>query len=294
MKVKTSGFALDFQSTTIFDFLRYLKKNVSYVKGNRILVVDELEGTDFLWGGYLLHYRPEKIMPKVKLTSNEIETLLDEIKEKDVYHGEFNFFLINTSTRKGLFQTHAKTSGWFYFSSWLGHRFEAFRKETKNKDAWFVPSPLFTQGTFKEFLEKVDRIKNATIATSHYEVAEESYQALSGETSRHIEQFIFYKKDKPNWKKIRKALLSIYTKAPREMKVIGLLNGDDVPFSLADNLEVFYRQDYEQWMRNLKFANKDIRLSVNNSQTIKDLIQIYKETLPLTRLDKHESKKTSL
>ena len=36
MKVKTSGFALDFQNTNIFDFLRYLKKDVAYVRQNRI------------------------------------------------------------------------------------------------------------------------------------------------------------------------------------------------------------------------------------------------------------------
>ena len=214
--------------------------------------------------------------------------MLDEIIEKNVYHGEFNFFLINTNTRKGLFQTHAKTSGWYFFSSYLGHRFESFKKDTNNRAAWFTPSALFTQGNFSDFLNKVERVKDATIATSNYEVQEEDFQALNEEASRHIEKFIFYKRDKGNLRKIRGLLLSIFNKQPKELEVTGVLNGEDVPFSLENNLEVFSQQDYEKWMRNLKFADKDIKLSVNSSQTIKDLISIYYETLPITRLDQRD------
>ncbi|MCD9187265.1 MAG: hypothetical protein LUM44_12595 [Pyrinomonadaceae bacterium] len=289
MKVKTSGFALDFQDVTIYDFLRYLKKEVSYTKEDRILVVDQIENADMLWGGYLLHLKEERIFPQVKLTEDEIETVLHRITDKNVYHGDFNFFLINTITRKGLFQSHSKTSGWTYFAKYLGHRFNNFKKDTNNRQAWLVTSALFRQGSFEEYLEKFDRINKVTIETSHYEVQAPHYRKLNEEASRRVEQFLFYKRDKWNLKKIKNSISSIfYEEQPENLRIEGNIGDIETAYTTANDVEVFYEQDFEEWMKNLKFNDKSRNKSVNSSQSIKELIRIYKETLPITGLDQSD------
>lgn len=290
MKVKTSGFALDFQGVNIFDFLRYLRKEVGYIRDNRILVVDEIENTNGLfWGGYFLNLREEKLTTQVKITEKELEIVLHEITEEDVYHGAFNFFLINTNTRKGLFQTYAGAARWSNFSFYLNHRFNNFQKDTNNREAWFVPSALFTQVSFEEYLNKFEWIKEIAIETSHYEVDERDFQSLNGEATRRVEIFKFYKRDKWNLKRIKKSLLSIYKEEKAEdLRFEGTIDGVPRAYTLANNTEIFYEQEYEDWVKNLIFTDKDRNKSVNSSQSIRDLIRIYYDTLYITRLDQRD------
>lgn len=289
MKVKTSGFAWDFKNVNIFDFLHYLKKDVAYIRDNRILVVDSIKNTDNLWGGYLLNIREEKASTQVKLTEEELEVVVKRIVEKDVYNGEFNFFLINGHTRKGLFQTYFNAAPWSYFSFYLSHRFNKFARDEKLKDVSFTPRALFRQQSIEEYINQFERIKEIVIEASHYEVTEPSFRRLEEQAQRRIEIFKFYKRKKWDLGTIKESLLSIINEEKADdLKVSGVISGVDTVYELVNNVEVFYDEEYEDWIKNLSFTDKNRLNSVNSSQTIKELVRIYNETLVLTRLDQRD------
>jgi len=289
MKVKTSAFAWDFSGTNIFQFLRYLKKDSAYVYDNRVLIVDELTGHDgVFWAGYLLSLREEKTFPKVKLTDDELEVILEDIG-KDVHHGEFSFFLINVNTRKGLYQTYSNGARWTAFVKYLSHRFNKFLRDENIKDAMFIPSPIFREKTFETYVEQFDWIKEIRIESSYYAVTDKAYRRLDEEAQRRVEIFKFYKGSKSNLKAIKNALFDIATGEKTDrLKVDGTIAGVETACTLANNVEVFAEEEYGDWIQKLKFTDKHRENSVNSSQTIRDLIRIYRETLPLTRLDQRE------
>jgi hypothetical protein len=289
MKVKTSAFALDFHGVNIFEFLRYLRDDAVYIRQNRVLILDELQNVENMWGGYLLNLREERTTPQVKLTEEELEVVFHEITDEDLRHAEFNFFIINTNTRKGLFQTYSRAARWTYFAHYLGHRFNKFMSDTNRRDVWFVPSPIFRQETFEAHLQEFEWIKEIKIEASRYDIPESSFRKLKEQAQRRVEIFKFYKRHKWNLRTIKESLITIFSEEKAEdLRIEGTVAGVESVYTLANNVEVFYEEEYEEWIRNLTFTDKTRSNSVNTSQTIVELLRIYNETLLLTRLDKRD------
>ncbi|HLA96645.1 MAG TPA: hypothetical protein VK612_13055 [Pyrinomonadaceae bacterium] len=307
MDVKTSGFVWDIVGVELREFLLYLREHRDDEFENRRLLIDQIEFENDedqaepngffdeedepqeMWGGYLINLREERAIPVASIEEEEIEIDLQTVGDETKHHAEFNFFLINLATGKGLFQSYARAARWTYFVKYIGHRFENFKVGRVGQRPTLRQTPLFTQGTFEQNIDQLEWIKEIQIEMSVHTVRDPWFRRLDDECSRKIEIFRFYRNSIWDLRNIQRAARRIFqTEAAADMKVTGTVGGVEAVYTFTNDVEVFFTQEYEEYIRRLRSDAVALDDCVNNSRTIRDLLEIYNETLETTRIDQIE------
>lgn len=285
MQVKTSAFTLSIQGITLEEYLSYLRDNYTYSLEKRFLIVDKIDGKENLWGGFLLTMRDEKETAQVRLDGNRLEVILAKVQD-GFDNGLFNFFLINTKTTKGLYQTYQHSAPITKFFFHLNHLVNKYASDRRRNDITFSPSPLFRKEAFEEYVKKFDTIKEIIIEPSYYKAREPFYQGLSSEADRYVHTFKYYQYSPRSVEKIVDSLIGIFNKnKPKALKIKGKIGDLERLYDVANDVEIYDQMDYNEWVKNLAYSVNDIKDAVNQSAAVRLLLDVYARTLPLTRLD---------
>ncbi len=288
MNVKTSAFIIEITNATNEDFFIHLKSDFLYDYQNKVLIVDKIDGRPELWGGYLMSLRDYRVRTSVTYSANELEVILEHL-EANKHDADFNFFLFNQITGKGIFQHYHSTPRWSGFKWYLSHRFNKFRSSSKNKDAVALISPIFKEDSLEIYLKEISLIKEIQLEGAFYRYQNKGFRQLAAQANRKIHTLKYYKQADVSFEAIKEGLLELISEnnVPG-LKIKGEIDGVEKFYDIANNIDILFQEEYNEWLRHLSFSGKDIRKSVNQSAMIKHLLTLYNTARLIARLDESE------
>ena len=170
-----------------------------------------LSKRDGHWIGVLIKIKDIRSFCKLKKTGESF-TLTSQLLEDDDKMVDVNFFVINESTGKGLYQHYHQSSWINSFShfckleydkatsarkkmledqagteNWTKKKLKAALRELKSLRYEIIPKP----GSFPEFVRQMQRIKKISFEFSTYEPTYKPMQALSRYSKRNSHSFSF-------------------------------------------------------------------------------------------------------
>lgn len=288
MKVKTSAFIIEVTNATNEEFFTHLKSDLLYDIRNKILVVDKIDGRPELWGGYLMSLRDYRVRTSVTFSANELEVILEHLEEGK-HDADFNFFLFNQNTGKGIFQHYHSTPRWSGFKWYLSHRFNRFRSVLKNKEAVALISPIFREDSLQTYLDDLSRINEIQLEGSYYSFKDAGFRQIEAQADKKLHILKYYKRADSRMEAIKEGLLELVDgNNVSGLKIKGEIDGVEKFYDIANNIDILFEEEYNEWIKHLNFSGKDIRKSVNQSAMIKHLLSVYNTARLLARLDETE------
>lgn len=260
---------------TLQDILTYIKGlDIIENKDNRILVIDEIKPN--FWGGCLLSIRSDRVLLKFKFEDGVYQIKPEEL-EKGTNKIDVNFFLINTNTNRGLFQTYHRSASFNIFFSIIKRHFLTMRSIQKFKGN-LTANELLRNESIDEWLEKVDRIKKIQLDFSVSGISDSTLKIMSAEASTSRLTLTYRKTLLSKLGELKRATKNLLQKEQDSFEkfiIKGQVDGQDEFFDVFENIDVFYYQDFDEYAKSLQIESSDLVKSILSSNNLKELIRIY-------------------
>lgn len=276
MEVKTIGMRFSVSGTkTLEDFLIYLKNEIiTPTSDHRLLFIDRLESD--LWAGCLLSFRDERVFLKYTFVNGVYKIDVEEIGSGEKI--DCNFFIINSRTARGLLQLYHNSASFNIFAHLLKTKFGSMRAIESFTGSMEIKQ-LLRDETIDDWLNKITRIKRIDMDLDISDIGQKSLEVMGSEASRTKLRFSFRKTKKTQVSELKKAVGDFYRtegKSIKRMVIVGeSINTDDF-YDITENIDIFHRQDYNDFAKSLEINSSDVATSMRNCANIQSLLSIYR------------------
>lgn len=290
MKIRVLGF--DWQmgaGISVSDFLHFLE-DTPLIEENLILSVTK---KDDYYIGILLAIRDQKRFAKIKQERGKFEIKTEELG-KNENPVEFNFFLINKETGRGLYQHYYHSTPLNSFNVICKRRYTALKASRIQSDTpedaseskkakirkqfagglsyslWVRPEK------FEEVVKMLARVKSLEVDVNSLDVSDRLFQPLAKHAKGVRHRFTFNEQQgrgsaKTAVLKLLKDSLGDFLGA----KVVGVDPDDnEVVYRLAENLDTLFEMDLDEALKGLVLRSDDMEATIRQSHMATQLIAI--------------------
>lgn len=253
-----------------------------------------LSKRDGHWIGVLIKIKDIRSFCKLKKTGESF-TLTSQLLEDDDKMVDVNFFVINESTGKGLYQHYHQSSWINSFShfckleydketsarkkaleeqaaaeNWTKKKLKAALRELKGLRYEIIPKP----GSFPQFVRQMERIKKISFEFNTYEPTYKPMQALSRYSKRDSHSFSFSKTI--DMKSLKDDFLKHVSEgAYKRARVEGMDPGEmEVVYNLTRNYDYFGEYEYDEIISEAELDFENILDSLEKSPMIERLLKL--------------------
>jgi hypothetical protein len=242
-----------------------------FLQYKRILCINNKSNDNYVLG-LLVTVKDEKRFLEYK--DNVIS--INEVTE-GASLAEFNHFVINKKTNKGIYQYHNNSLSLEKFCTLLESKYDEKRTDTK-REAIFEAEALYKRGTFLKLLEEFSEIKNIKMKFNTYKIKRKKGVAKPGRITREseIKTISFDKGGLKSKLKFITNLVNKYTDKNFSARVFDDKIKAYKTFHMYKNIDDFGAYDYEDISNDFKlklevFEESDILkilISVANKEPI--------------------------
>lgn len=293
MKVRV--FAFDWamgSGITLEDFCSHLQSISGLESEHKMLAMTK---KDVYWAGVLLSIKDVTAYCQMKRTGGAF-TIEAKQLDDNTQIADFNFFILNPTTGRGLYQHYHQSPVSNTFSKFIKKRYLIFRKERidteilaaggediKTADKKRIMTKYrgcFTYKTIvksKEFVKCVDALKQIKMFAFELETitAEEKTFTPASEFAKRCSHKFFFREDK-----ILSGLKDGIAKTISDMGVkCATVKGkdehnEDVVYKLFNDYATFEEFEYNDIIGSVSFNSSDLEASISSSKLIEDLLEI--------------------
>lgn len=300
MNIKFQGFEFTLEGTGVsweqvvahLDSVSY--REIMFRPFNRVLCLDSSANEDYILGLFV-SIKDQKRFCEFRQAGGDFKLTSRDLEE-GARMADFNFFVINKHTRKGIYQYYHQSCSLRQFLQFFEWQFFGFRKSLMDeyradpsldysqredlidelRDTLLQGSLLVRPETFNQLLSQLDEIKLMRFSVSTADSQPTYFTPLKDVAKRRTERVLF-KKDAVS--KIRQGIRQI-TSDPSisDVKVTGTSaeTGLETTIQLFSNLEDFGQYDYDELTEHLavdlgEFTNSailDLLLDAANEHSV--------------------------
>jgi hypothetical protein len=273
MNIKFQGFEITMTGDAISwdevlnELIALSGREIYYKPFNRILCINQDQDDDYILGLYV-SIKDQKRFTEIKQTGNAMELSAVDLEEGSRM-ADFNFFIINKETRRGIYQYYHQSCSLLQFLGYIEYQFFSLRKdrfdETRDDQTLGVDEQqnlldrinrtklnaeiLVRDENFSALLEEFDSIKEMKFNISTYEPRETRFTALQSISKKRTERILF---NKDMLSTVRSGIRTLTSKQGiDEVKVTGAADGVERTISLVNNIEDFGQYDYDELTEHL-------------------------------------------
>lgn len=265
---------------TLNDVLERIARHPLETKDNRIVAVTR-EGQN--WKGVILSIRDVKHFTKIRQEQGRF-TITAEQMEDGARPVDFNFFVINSRTNRGLYQHYHQSSSLNHFCWLLKGQYDDLRKERRNaalvalgeeatgrqKQAAHAPfkgslryQMLLRPGSFEECVEALAKIKIFEFQFAEFRPVQRAFRALEGVARRVTHRVAFQPHAAPADQ--RNSIITFLRNSTLfKAKVVGMdPHGIEQTFHLQNDLATFGTFDYDQLVNGMMIDSVNLQQTIN-------------------------------
>ncbi|MFP4672006.1 MAG: hypothetical protein ACLFMR_05505 [Desulfohalobiaceae bacterium] len=292
MKVKIHPFEWNTtNSVELRDFFNYIKNNGPIKKENKICALAKLEAKNY-WAGLILTARCANAFCKLTEDDKGFKLTHEEL-EQNSNLAEFNFFIINDNTGRGLYQHYYQSP----FISTATRTFKSIFKdlcnenkknemENYNNDSKKIKkinkkyngtlkyTILLTPETFEKRISELKRAKSFSFEFTTIKPEERKFCPASGLANR-VSHNVFFSKD-TNWSETINAIRETLNKNPlKRGKVNGIDQLDeDVVIKYNNCYEVLDKYEFDDIIKKINIDSNNLDFSIRSSDMVQKLLSV--------------------
>jgi hypothetical protein len=264
------------------DVLAEIAANPLRTDDNRIVAVIR-DGPN--WKGVVLSIRNVKHFTKIQQQENGRFRISAEEMQDGSQPVDFNFFVINTRTNRGLFQHYFQSSSLNHFCWLVKTKYDELRKSRREEalqglgedasarektrvrrrfDGTLLYQLLARPESFTQCVESLARLKVFEFQYAEFRPVERSFRALEGVTKRVTHRVVFERYATPNDQ--RRSVVEFVRNANlAKAKVIGMdPHGLQEIFHLNNDLATFGSYDYDHMVNGMLIDSENLPETINN------------------------------
>ena len=298
MKVKVFGFEwIPTNGITIDDFCFHLASISGHEINDKMLAITFKN--DY-WIGVFVTIKDMKSFCKIKRDRGTF-TISPEKLEDNSRIVDFNFFILNPLTGRGLYQYYHQSAGSNTFCNFCKKQYNLFKqsvvkkeieeaggnnigksdlKRIKNKHkGFFQYSTLVKPESFKDCVTILKRIKDFTYEFSSISASEKAFTPAPGFVKR-CSHKVFFVEDTltSTVDEIKAGIIGMVGNDVKAAKVRGVDDsGEEAVYKLI-NYATFDQIEYEEIIDSVEIDSKDLVDSVENSPIIDYLVKVASRT----------------
>lgn len=306
MKVTLSGFALSYppsELTTPEDFHGYLLAPAgnTFLEQNTLAMCQVQHGGRLWFAGVLVHDRQTRLMTVKEKLPGKFVVKPHELQKNETAT-DFNFFVYDPATQRGLYQFyhHSVTLRQFLglldmlYRMHKNSAFEALQEEDPlpdestlkllRKDARerLAGVPIVRTEQLAELIQELARISRVDLEFVSFEPSQpgqwSELTALSEQARRRVHHMIFSKEVGPMARLRAVAMFKnteLVNQNLKTAKVKGFTSdGLEQIYALASNPDRFGQDDYESWVQEIALDSSQWEASLKEAAVIKRLLNI--------------------
>lgn len=301
MKVKYLGFELSTEKDliTIKDFI---ENNLNFIDKDileRDFFIDDTDENYFK--GLVLTIKDQKAFCKLQGARDNLAIKVHNLEGSDELI-EFNFFIINKNTRKGLYQFYYQSTSLSKFKEILKRKFIEYRsiklQEEYDKNIALGQSErlsknnankkfydrlkfefIVKKSTLSVLLQKCKRIKSLEVEFATYEYIQKMGMPAPAFATK-IRQKVLFDKD-AILTKLASEITSYISKECPESGIVNVIDefGQEMPYKLMNTPDLFHEEEFDELVQKMN----DVRVSNFTESTIlEDMIKIYESSRVLS------------
>lgn len=293
MKVKYLGFEISTEKNliTISDFIENnLVFDMSDILERNVLI--DCSHSDY-YKGLILTVKDQKAFCKLQGNVGDLEITVENLSGGDQLI-EFNFFVINKKTGKGLYQFYYQSTSLAKFKEILKRKFLSYRAiliqseydsnitlgksdgvSKRNANKKYLDkislSLLVKPQTLSQLLQKCKQIKSFEVEFSTYEYIRKHGLPMPAHATK-LKQKVYFDKDT----KVKELAASIVSFVGTENPVSGTIMvldefGQEMPYKLMDTPDLFHEEEFDDLVQKLNSVKVG---SFANSAVLDEMISI--------------------
>lgn len=270
------------------DFLVYLAGKGQIVRDDFILGVIKKDG---YWTGLLLKIKDQQRFAKITQEGGGKFTITEQELGKNENPVDFNFFLINGATGRGLYQQYHQSTGVSTFTALANLEYAIYKEQRVSADAkkggaspekivksyqgrlrykyWVRPEE------FSALLERLKQIKALEVDVETDEVVEPMFTSIKEISKKETRTFRFSGELMPTV--LRKRIVSFVKKttADANIKVFGI-DESDMPITLRveDNIHKLSILDFDEVVKGLVIRSTHLADTILKSHMATHLLAV--------------------
>lgn len=298
MKVRVYGFEWKLgEGISIEDFCMHLNSLPGPPASKRVIAIYDI-GEYF--GGVIVSIKDMKTFCKMKHDGSNF-TIEPQALEKNTSIADFNFFILNKITNKGLYQHYHHSAATTSFCNICLHHYNHLRiakikgevdkaggdKEISQKQrkaihekykGYFSYSILVKPENFRKYVAQMKSVKDFTVEFSSISESEKNFLPASEFSKKESHKFTFI--DKPPLEALKEKIFATMDMADaKKAQVSGTSeSGESVTYKLFKDYSTFEEMEYEDIVDHINMNSEDIESSIKNSEIIKRLLVVANKT----------------
>jgi len=297
MKIRIYGFEWFLgDNITLDEFSNFLIYNSSgKLINNRILGITTLEN---FYAGLFLTIKNIKAFCQMKNEKDKF-IITPTFLEEQTKITEFNYFLLDKNTGRGLYQHYHQSASTNTFCFFCKQQYDKLKNVLIEKEINQLnnPSERQKQNIRKKYkgslrystLLKPDSFENyikSLKKISYFEFEFTTFMPLISQfrpLSKHVERQtykMFFKKNSIAVNDIKKGILNIIKQGLRRGRVKGIdPAGNEVVYKLLNDYNAFAEYEYDEVIKTIKIDSDKLEESIKGSYLIKEMLKIAKSSL---------------
>lgn len=294
MEVRIHAFELiSPDGSNIQDFLEFLCENSAEQAHAYFIPTTKKDG---FYVGLALEPKDMKSFCKFKISGNAFEVKSEDL-EKGTNLADFNFFLIDPCTGRGLYSHYHRSASLREFCSLLQKRWRDYAKSKvavemsrlpeghKKKEEALIKkkyaksllySLIFKPKSFSEKIAQMSRISEIDFTVMSYSVVSADFTPITGDIER-VSSGIKFSQN-ASVQQIKNIINDfVGARNPRSLSVYGEdEDGVDVLYRLYNDVDTFGSFDFDDFAKNLYLDSRDLNASLQSASIVDSIIKIAK------------------
>lgn len=286
MKIKIFGFEVEVSEGFTLDEFFSGFDGASISDADHILAVKKQSG---FWLGIFLTIKDQKAYCRIKREQARFTLVPEKLGDDRI--ADFNYFIFNAETHRGLYQWYHQSGGVSSFCSFLKAFYIKKRDEKKDKALKALTtekerlleakkyrkslhySILCRADSIESRIKSLERVKNMEVSYSTYEPAKSDPMAPMQPYVKRRAEIVSFKKGATGVVKAVASFAKHFT--GERLKVEGVdPDGHEQTYKLLNDHDVFEEFDYDTVLENISLDSKDLSADLKEAELVKRMLTI--------------------
>lgn len=277
MNVKVYGFEWIVGSdTTLTDFLNYLKSENGVEKENEVIGVIDLGA---YWAGVLITIKNRRAYFQYTKSGKDFKVSVRKL-EAGTSIVDLNFFILNASTGKGLYQHYHHSPYLSTFAHTFAQRYLSF-KTIYGLKGRLKQNILFKPDSIEKYAERMAVIKKVEVEFVSATYSEREFTPVAVHATRVVHKAVFDQRWEQNPRAIKKAVVDFFKSQKDKLSratVRGIDgNGIEVNYKLLNDPDVYLEYNYDEFIKDVTLDAGDLEATIKRSDSIARLLELSKQ-----------------